>query len=169
MSEPPANLRFDQEAEGQEARMDNSMLQEALALPEEDRRELAARIRESLVARPGGRPGRVTEVRVPARREARPRRGRDPAVALPRVRQDVHRQDGRARRALEAAARHLAGLRVKVNVLLTNSVSGSSPLPLTQPRHLGQRAVAESGLRRPQKGIPLVSRVASDSSASALS
>ena len=59
MSEPPANLRFDQEAEGQEARMDNSMLQEALALPEEDRRELAARIRESLVARPGGatRPG----------------------------------------------------------------------------------------------------------------
>ena len=58
MSEPPANLRFDQETEGQEARMDNSILQEALALPEEDRRELAARIRESLVARPGAtRPG----------------------------------------------------------------------------------------------------------------
>ncbi len=56
MSEPPANLRFDQETEGQEARMDNSILQEALALPEEDRRELAARIRESLVARPGGDP-----------------------------------------------------------------------------------------------------------------
>lgn len=36
--------------------MDNSILQEALALPEEDRRELAARIRESLVARPGGDP-----------------------------------------------------------------------------------------------------------------
>ena len=51
MSEPPANLRFDQETEGQEARMDNSILQEALALPEED-----ARIRESLVARPGGDP-----------------------------------------------------------------------------------------------------------------
>lgn len=134
MSEPPANLRLDQEAEGQEARMDNSMLQEALALPEEDRRELAARIRESLVARPGGRPGRVTEVRVPARREARPRRGRDPAVALPRVRQDVHRQDGRARRALEAAARHLAGLRVKVNVLLTNWGCGGKvgPFPTLQ-------------------------------------
>ena len=50
MSGPPANLRFDQETEGQEARMDNSILQEALALPADDRLELAERIRESLVA-----------------------------------------------------------------------------------------------------------------------
>lgn len=38
--------------------MDNSILQEALALPEDDRRELAERIRESLVAGgPAGEPG----------------------------------------------------------------------------------------------------------------
>ena len=48
--------------------MDNSILQEALALPEEDRRELAARMRESLVARPGGDPAGCPRV---------VRRGRD--------------------------------------------------------------------------------------------
>lgn len=38
--------------------MDNSILQEALAMPAEDRRELAERIRESLVAGgPAGEPG----------------------------------------------------------------------------------------------------------------
>lgn len=38
--------------------MDGSILQEALALPEDDRRELAERIRESLVAGgPSGEPG----------------------------------------------------------------------------------------------------------------
>ncbi|MST73269.1 transcriptional regulator [Olsenella sp. CA-Schmier-601-WT-1] len=36
----PASLRFDQDAEGQEARMDNGIPREALALPADDRREL---------------------------------------------------------------------------------------------------------------------------------
>ena len=37
--------------------MDDGVLQAALALPEEDRRELAERIRESLVSREEGDPG----------------------------------------------------------------------------------------------------------------
>lgn len=54
----PARLRFDQESEGLEARMNNNILQGALALPAGERCELARRTRDALVAgEPSGEPG----------------------------------------------------------------------------------------------------------------
>jgi hypothetical protein len=71
-----------------------------------DRRAEGGRVRGDLEER-GRQSGQVPEVRAPPRREEGARPQGRAGVALPRVREDVHRQDRPRARALEARRRDL--------------------------------------------------------------